>query len=128
MNKPLVVAIVAGALLAFAPASLRDHSATAQQRVTQTPPNRGGFTTSMGLPPNWRWSMGATVGTHRREGNELAMYVQGGFYKDIMSPVMSALGIIGEGYFGSRGEFESFGGGADGGLRAGFFSPVARLA
>ena len=128
MIKPLTVAVFTGALLAFAPAGLRDHSATAQQRVTQTPPNRGGFTTSMGLPPTWRWSMGAMVGTHRRDGNDLAMYFHGGFYRDIMPSVTSALGFIGEGYGGRRGSFEEFGDGWDGGLRAGFFSPAGRLA
>ena len=115
-------------LLMCAPAAFQFQSAAAQQSVGQIPPNRGGFTTSMGLPPNWRWSMGATVGTHRRDGNELAMYFSGGFYKDIMSPVMSALGVIGEGYGGRRGEFENFGDGWDGGLRAGLFSPTARFA
>ena len=82
MNKPLVVAVFTGALLALAQVALEVQSATAQQRVIQTPPNRGGFTTSMGLPPKWRWSVGATVGTHRRDGNELAMYLSGSFYKD----------------------------------------------
>ena len=127
MNKPLFVALFTGALLAFAPAALHDHSADAQQRVTQTPPNRGGFTTSMGLPPNWRWTVGASMGTHRRDGNDLTTYLSGGFYKDIMSPVMAAFGVIGEGYGGRRGSFDSFGEGWDGGLRAGLFSPTARL-
>ena len=127
MHKPLFFTVFTSALLAFAPAALHDHSASAQQRVTQTPPNRGGFTTSMGLPPNWRWAMGATVGTHRRDGNELAMYFNSGFYRDIMAPVTNALGVIGESYVGRRGEFDSFGDGWDGGLRAGIFSPAGRL-
>ena len=129
MSKFFCVAALTVVFFAFAPAGLLEHTASAQQqpRVTQTPPNRGGFTTSMGLPPNWRWSMGASVGTHRRDGNELAMYFTGGFYKDIMSPVMAAFGVIGEGYVGRRGSFENFGDGFDGGLRAGLFSPTARL-
>ncbi len=81
MKIPLFYAVFTSTLLLFAPAALEVQGATAQQQVTQTPPNRGGFTTSMGLPPNWRWSMGATVGTHRRDGNEVAMYFSGGFYK-----------------------------------------------
>ncbi len=129
MNQTRLIHVFASVLLASAPAAFHDHSVTAQQKVIQTPPNRGGFTTSMGIPPTWRWALGATAGTYRRgEGNQLTTYFTGGFYKDIMSPVMSMIGVIGEGYGGRRGEFDSFTDGWDGGLRAGLFSPSARLA
>ncbi|MFV2006306.1 MAG: hypothetical protein ACC667_02625 [Longimicrobiales bacterium] len=128
MNKPALVAAFLSAVVAFAPAVLHVQSAAAQQRVIQTPPNRGGFTTSMGLPPAWRWALGASGGVHRRDGSEVTMYFTGGFYKDLVNPLTSALGIIGEGYVGRRGGFESSREGFDGGFRAGLFSPTVRFA
>jgi len=100
----------------------------AQQKVIQTPPNRGGFTTSMGLPPTWRWSLGGSAGIHRRDGSDVAFYFTGGVYKDLMSPVMAAFGILAEGYVGRRGAFESYGDGFDGGFRLQGYSPTARFA
>jgi len=49
------------------------------------PPNRGGFTSSMGVPPTWRWSLGFSARTHRRpdEDAQVGLYGTGGFYKDI---------------------------------------------
>ena len=128
MNKPALVASFLSAVVAFAPAGLHVQSAAAQQRVIQTPPNRGGFTTSMGLPPAWRWALGASGGVHRRDGSEVTMYFTGGFYKDLVNPMTSALGIIGEGYVGQRGGFESSREGFDGGFRVGLFSPTVRFA
>jgi hypothetical protein len=93
------------------------------------PPNRGGFTTSMGLPPTWRWTAGFTGRTYRRAGGAQVGYLGSlGVYRDIMNPMTSALGVIGEGYLGQRGTFEGFIGGLDGGGRLGLFSPAARLA
>ena len=87
----------------------------AQETIIQTPPNRGGTTLSMGLPPSWRWSLGGTTGVHRLDGNDLTFYLNGGLYKDfLLAPVTHALGLLFEGYVGRRGSFEqageSFGG------------------
>ncbi len=92
------------------------------------PPNRGGFTVSMGVPPEWRWSLGFSTGVHRRPESEVTFYGVGGFYKDIINPMTAGLGILGEGYAGIRGSFAGSSSGLDGGLRLGLFSPVARLA
>ena len=51
------------------------------------PPNRGGFTLSMGIPSEWRWALGFSAGVHRRVGSEVAFYGTGGVYKDIMKVV-----------------------------------------
>jgi hypothetical protein len=102
---------------------------TAQARVIQTPPNRGGSTLSMGLPPTWRWSLGGTTGINRVDTSELTFYVNGGLYKDfLLSPVTNALGLLTEGYVGRRGSFEKFGQGFDGGFRMSLYSPAARFA
>lgn len=98
------------------------------QAPVQVPPNRGGFTTSMGLPPSWRWSLGGSVSTHRRDAKDIAVYLNGGVYRDLLSPVTSALGVLTEGYFGQRGNFSGPGNGADGGLRMTLYSPVLRFA
>ena len=65
---------------------------------------------------------------HRRVESEVAFYGTGGVYKDIMNPMTAGLGIIGEGYFGTRGSFAGSSSGLDGGARLGLFSPVARFA
>jgi len=102
---------------------------SAQETVIQTPPNRGGTTLSMGLPPTWRFSVGGTVGTYRRgEVNQVQFLVNGGVYKDIMAPVTSALGLLTEVYGGRRGDFESFSEGWDAGFRLSAYSPAFRLA
>jgi len=93
------------------------------------PPNRGGFTVSMGVPPTWRWTFGFSGRTHRNTGTaQVAYYGSLGLYRDIVNPMTAALGVTGEGYFGQRGTFEGFIGGLDGGGRLGLSSPVLRLA
>ena len=42
------------------------------------PPNRGGFTLSMGVPSDWRWALGFSAGVHRRVESEVAFYGTGG--------------------------------------------------
>ena len=95
--------------------------------IEQVPPNRGGFTTSMGLPSTWKWSLGGTAGVHRRDGSDVALYFHGGVYKDLLSPVMAAFGLLTEGYVGRRGTFEGAGG-FDGGFRLQGYSPALRFA
>jgi len=99
--------------------------ATAGQVVQ--PPNRGGFTVSMGVPPSWRWHAGASVGVYQREEGSAAFYAHGGFYRDVVNPVTAGLGVMGEGYVGSRGSFSSVETGLDGGVRLGLHSPATRL-
>jgi hypothetical protein len=102
---------------------------TAQQTVIQTPPNRGGQTVSMGLPPTWRWSLGGTTGINRLEGNDLTFYLNAGVYKDfLLAPVTSALGLLFEGYVGRRGSFDTASESFDGGFRVSAYSPAVRFA
>ena len=77
--------------------------ARAQDRL---PPNRGGFTTSMGIPP---------------------AYVNLGLYRDLLNPMTSALGVLGEAYGGTRGTLSETEG-VDGGVRLALFSPITRIA
>jgi hypothetical protein len=102
--------------------------AHAQARVIQTPSDRGGQTLEMGLPPTFRFSLGASTGINRVEVPALALYFNGGVYKDLMSPVTAGFGVLAEGYVGRRGSFEEFGQGFDGGLRFSGYSPAVRLA
>src|SRR5262245_37220122 len=79
------------------------------------PPNRGGFTVSMGVPSTWRWAFGFSGRTDRSAGvGEVAYYGTLGVYRDILNPMTAALGVVGEGYVGQRGTFEGFIGGVDG--------------
>jgi hypothetical protein len=119
---------LAGVLLLSAPALFSASEVRAQARVIQTPPNRGGQTLEMGLPPRFRFSLGASTGINRVEDPSLALYFNGGVYKDLMSPVTAGLGILAEGYVGRRGSFETFGQGLDGGMRFSAYSPAARFA
>jgi len=91
------------------------------------PPNRGGFTQSMGVPPSWRYFVGLTAAFHQRDQPQAAFYGYGGFYRDLVNPMTSALGISGEGYFGSRGSFSTAENGFDAGVRLGLLSPITRL-
>ncbi|MEJ2540687.1 MAG: hypothetical protein P8188_12075 [Gemmatimonadota bacterium] len=103
--------------------------AGAQETVIQTPPNRGGMTTSMGLPPTWRFSAGATVGTYRGgDVNQVQFLFNAGVYKDLLAPVTNAFGVLTEGYFGRRGDFARFQDGWDGGFRISGYSPAFRFA
>ncbi len=91
------------------------------------PPNRGGRTVSMGIPPTWRWAAGFSAGVHGGDDSKVTAYANLGVYRDLMNPMMAALGVLGEAYAGTRGTF-SASGGVDGGARLGLFSPATRLA
>jgi len=99
-------------------------SASAQDVL---PPNRGGFTVSMGIPPAWRWFAGVSAGVHGKDASKVTANANVGVYHDLLNPMTSALGVLGEAYAGSRGTFSQEGG-MDGGVRLGLFSPVSRLA
>jgi hypothetical protein len=91
------------------------------------PPNRGGFTVSMGLPPVWRWAAGVSAGVHKKDASKVTAYANLGVYRDVLNPMTSALGVLGEAYVGTRGTL-SEAEGLDGGVRLGLFSPVSRIA
>ena len=60
------------------------------------PPNRGGFTVSMGVPPTWRWAAGFSAGVHGRDDSKITAYANVGVYRDVLNPMTSALGILGD--------------------------------
>jgi len=91
------------------------------------PPSRGGFTVSMGVPPTWTWAGGFSAGVHGRDESKVTAYANLGVYRDLMNPMTAALGVLGEGYIGTRGTFTGAGG-VDGGGRLALFSPATRLA
>ena len=91
------------------------------------PPNRGGRTVSMGIPPTWRWAAGFSAGVHGADDAKVTAYANLGVYHDLLNPMTAALGVLGEAYAGTRGTF-SASGGVDGGVRLGLFSPATRLA
>jgi hypothetical protein len=79
------------------------------------------------MPPVWRWSAGVTAGVHNEDASKVTAHVSVGTYRDILNPMTSALGVIGEAYVGTRGTVSEEGG-VDGGARLGLFSPVTRIA
>ena len=91
------------------------------------PPNRGGHTVSMGVPPTWRWAAGFSAGVHGEDDSKVTAYANLGVYRDLLNPMMAALGLLGEVYAGTRGTI-SASGGVDGGARLGLYSPATRLA
>ena len=72
------------------------------------PPNRGGFTVSMGVPPTWTWAAGFSAGVHGGDDRATA-YVNTGVYRDLLNPMTAGLGILTEAYFGTRGTFAGTG-------------------
>ncbi|HSH76675.1 MAG TPA: hypothetical protein VLA09_13390, partial [Longimicrobiales bacterium] len=122
-HRPLLHGLGASLVIGLAALPLRGSA----QEVH--PPNRGGMTVSMGVPPTWHWNAGFQGRTHRRPGEaQVAYYGSLGLYRDLLNPMTASLGVMAEGYFGQRGAFEGFIGGLDGGGRIGLFSPVLRLA
>jgi len=130
LMRPRHASVVVASWLILGATLLQGGLAGAAAQPQQTPPNRGGLTTSMGLPPGWRFSLGGTVGTYRGEDEaQVNFLLNGGVYHDILLPsVTGALGVLTEGYVGRRGNFQDFGGGLDGGFRVMGYSPFARLA
>ncbi|MGD8321429.1 MAG: hypothetical protein PVJ02_13270, partial [Gemmatimonadota bacterium] len=68
-----------------------------------------------------------SAGVHGEDESKVTAYANLGVYRDLLNPMTSALGLLGEAYVGTRGTFSEEGG-VDGGLRLGLFSPVTRLA
>lgn len=122
-SPPLRVVLV----LAVGLATLSAVGAAPVRAQEPLPPNRGGFTVSMGAPPVWRWAAGFSAGVHGGDQSKLTTYGSVGVYRDIVNPMTAALGVLGEAYVGGRGTF-SEAGGFDGGGRLTLFSPALRLA
>jgi hypothetical protein len=100
---------------------------SAAQAQDVLPPNRGGFTGSLGVPPSWTWAAGFSAGVHGRDESKLTAHANLGVYHDLLNPMTAALGFLGEAYVGTRGTL-SGAGGVDGGGRIGVFSPTVRFA
>jgi hypothetical protein len=120
-----VIALLA--VLATATVTMPGFGPTRASAQEVLPPNRGGFTVSMGPPPTWRWAVGFSAGAYGGEDPKLTAYGNAGVYRDILNPMTGALGVLGETYVGTRGAF-SGSGGVDGGGRISLFSPAVRLA
>ena len=88
------------------------------------PPEEGGLTYAMGLPPRARPHFGFAFGSYGRgPGAEGQGQLSLGVYKDIVNPVMSLAGVLLDGYGAIRTD-----GVWDGGLQAQLHSPLFRLA
>jgi hypothetical protein len=96
--------------------------ATATSGLAQQPaydPSR--LIMSMGQPARYKWYAGLGAGAYRGD-EDFATQARLGVYKDLMNPMLSALGFDLAGYVGSRGAE------LDGGFQALLQSPTLRLA
>jgi hypothetical protein len=90
--------------------------ATAQ---TDRPPDKGGYTYSLGMPPVYKGDAAVMLGSYNPSGDgDLSALFAFGVHKDLVSPIVGAAAIGLEGYAGLRGKE------ADGGGRALFMIPV----
>lgn len=87
------------------------------------PPERGGYTRSLGQPMIYKPYFGFSLGNNREaDFDNLTAQLRLGVYKDLLSPVMAAAGLSAEGYIGNRNDK------IDGGARGFFELPVFRFA
>ncbi|MEO7963600.1 MAG: hypothetical protein ABIT38_06780 [Gemmatimonadaceae bacterium] len=112
----LVIAWMAAAATTLAGAGAR---LDAQVR----PASDGGFTTSLGQPGIWQWSVGGATGLGRRSGNSSGLAeARVGAYRELINP---ALGVGG-------GQLEAYTGAFDtkfnAGVRLRFVSPIIGIA
>jgi hypothetical protein len=95
--------------------------ALAQELV---PPERGGLTESLGLPPRLRPHFTLSGGIDRRGTDDTAYGTLGlGFYKDLVNPVMTLAGFMLDGYGTALADGEF-----DAGVQAQLHMPLFRLA
>jgi hypothetical protein len=108
--------LLAAAAMAWAPAPL--HAQYNQ------PPERGGRTYTLGMPPVWKGYAGGGTGWYDPSGQSLLL-VRGnvGVTRDLMNPVIGAVAVGAELCGGYRGTKT-----VDGGVRALFGIPAFRLA
>ncbi len=92
---------------------------------TQLDPDQGGRIVSMGQPPIWKWYTTYSAGSWGlSEPRAFMSYLDLGVFRDIGSPIVSALGWEVEGYIGGRSGRDEI---IDGGFRAIIRSPFLRL-
>jgi len=86
---------------------------------TDRPPDKGGYTYSLGMPPVYKGDAAVTLGSYKPGSDgDLSALAAFGVHKDLMSPVVGAAALGLEGYVGLRGRE------ADGGGRALFMIPT----
>ena len=111
-RRNLVLSIVA---LAFAALNVSTEAAA----QTDRPPDKGGYTYSLGMPPVYKGDAAVTLGSYKPgSDSDLSALLSFGVHKDLVSPIVGAAAIGLEGYAGLRGKE------ADGGGRALFMIPV----
>ncbi len=83
------------------------------------PPEKGGLTYSLGMPPVYKGFSGFEMQSFRTSNayTELAAFLNAGVYKDLGSPIIGIAALSLEGYGGVRGTA------IDGGARANFLMP-----
>lgn len=89
------------------------------------PPERGGTTYSLGMPPVWKGHAGASVGWYRpasSAGDQLLALGHFGLSRDLGNPVVGIAAIGAEGYVGYRGDQS-----LDGGVRGLLSIPAMHL-
>lgn len=74
------------------------HVGAAQGRL----PSEGGFTTSLGQPARWLWTVGVSTGIGRRDGNKSGLGEgRAGVYHELLNPVLGVGGAHLELYNGA---------------------------
>ena len=86
-------------------------------------PSDGGLTASLGQPGQWQWTIGASTGLGRRDGNFSGLAEgRAGVYRELLNPVLGVGGA----------QLEAYGGAFDtkpnSGLRLRFVSPISGVA
>ena len=97
-------------------------AAVSIQAQEMRPPNRGGTTKSLGIPPKYHWFAGAAAGLNLQGEYAGVFNARLGVYKSLLNPAIGVVGLMGEGYAGTQDQR------ANGGLRASLTSPFLRLA
>lgn len=78
--------------------TVSSHVGAAQGRL----PSEGGFTTSLGQPARWLWTVGVSTGIGRRDGNKSGLGEgRAGVYHELLNPVLGVGGAHVEVYNGA---------------------------
>jgi len=123
MKTFLAIAVLTAALVAV----IASHAPAEVVR----PPNRGGMTKSLGLPPRYKWHVGGSLGGQFQSHMDLTAQARLGVFKNIVNPAANVVGLLLEGYGG--GKAVKVDGGSrlydwDYGARASIASPFLRFA
>jgi hypothetical protein len=92
------------------------------QGQTEPPPQRGGLTYSIGLPPRVERHVFLDLGQHRRDETFGTAYAGAGVRRDLSNPVSNLAAAQAELYMGVRAGEQP-----DGGVRLAFHSPFLRF-